>query len=37
MQSVARLLTPAMWLAASLALAADPWLTVPGGEGPGRG
>jgi hypothetical protein len=37
MQSVTRFFIPALWLAASLATAADPWLTLPGGEGPGRG
>lgn len=37
MPPVARILVPILWLVASLAVAADPWLALPAGEGPGKG
>jgi len=37
MPPVARILVPILWLVTSMAAAADPWLALPGGEGPGQG
>jgi len=37
MPPVARILVPILWLVAAVAAAADPWLALPGGEGPGQG
>lgn len=37
MPPIARILVPTLWLVAALATAADPWLALPGGEGPGQG
>ena len=37
MPPVARILVPILWLVAAVATAADSSLTLPGGEGPGKG
>jgi len=37
MPPIARILVPILWLVAAMAAAADPWLALPGGEGPGQG
>ena len=37
MPPIACSLVPILWLVAAMAAAADPWLTLPGGEGPGKG
>ena len=37
MPPIALSLVPILWLIAAMAVAADPWLALPGGEGPGQG